>query len=123
MLQENKQLASLQAEAALSAKARARVEEEELQTARWIKRLSYTQRESDRRAKMLATTSVDVDLFVSKTAKIIVLEADSPEDAERQFEIIAQMKSTGEIPADQEFNIILPTDAVRLFQWVLLPNI
>ena len=85
--------------------------------------MSYTQRESDRRAKMLATTSVDVDLFVSKTAKIIVLEADSPEDAERQFEIIAQMKSTGEIPADQEFNIILPTDAVRLFQWVLLPNI
>eukprot|EP01043_Picozoa_sp_COSAG02_P065665 COSAG02_NODE_9977_length_2059_cov_1.283673_1_plen_171_part_00 len=114
LLQENNELAKLQAKAAMAAKARARVDEEERQTARWMQRLSYTEHELDKRSKMLATTSVEVDLFMSKTTKIMELQVESPEQSKRLFELIAQKKATGEIAADQDFRLISAADAVRL---------
>lgn len=114
LLQGNDELARLQAKAALEAKARARVEEEERQTARWMQRLAAPEHKLDKRSTMLATASIEVDLFVSKKAKTIEIEAASLEEADRLFELIAQKKAAGEIAVDQNFRTVSATDAVRL---------
>ena len=112
--QENAELADLQAKAAMAAKARAQVDQRDRETARWMKRLTFTPEESQKRERMLATSSIDTDLFFSKELKTIEIEVQSPQEAERMMEVVAQRKAAGEIPADLEFRAVSSTDAVRL---------
>ena len=51
LLQENDELARLQAKAALAAKAQAQIEEDERQTARWMQRLTVKENELDKRLR------------------------------------------------------------------------
>ena len=107
------EIARLQARASLAAKAQKREHQAELDTARWMKRLGNTDEENLRREKMLATTSVEVDLYVSKHSKVIEIEVSSQEEADKVLEEIARKKAAGEIAGDQEFRTINATDAVR----------
>ena len=64
-------------------------------------------------AKMLASASIDVDLFVSKQMKVFAIEVNSMQELDQIMELIAQKKATGEIPEDQEFRVVSTADAVR----------
>ena len=62
---------------------------------------------------MLASASIDVDLFVSKQMKVFTIEVNSMQELDQIMELIAQKKATGEIPEDQEFRVVSTADAVR----------
>ena len=62
---------------------------------------------------MLASASIDVDLFVSKQMKVFTIEVNSMHELDQIMELIAQKKATGEIPEDQEFRVVSTADAVR----------
>lgn len=118
LLQENTELARLQAQAALAAKAQHQAEQDERRTARWMQRLSYSPKQMAQYKKMISAASVDVDLFVSKQQNSVNIVASAQENVEETVEVVVQKQAAGEMAANQDFRIITNTDAVR---WSCLP--
>ena len=78
-----------------------------------MERLAFSSHARAKSMKMLASASIDVDLFVSKQMKVVTIEATSLQELDQIMKLIAQKKATGEIPDDQEFRVVSTADAVR----------